>query len=275
MQETAEAPAAEEEAFPPSAERRARTATDPRGIPRETIVYELSEEERRCPGCGEVRGEIGRVRSEQLEYIPPQYKVLVHERVKYACQKCRSTWPSPPSRRRRWKRVSPGRVSWLIRCWRSTGTTRRSIARKTFTRHGIILRRSTLCDWIAAAADLVEPLYRQCANWCCNRGSSRPTTHREATGLVLGRARTARFWAYLGDLRRPYTVYDFTDSRPATDRSFLKDLPGICRPMPSAVTTGFMRAARSSRSLVRGACAPQVARRPHDRCGPGGTVRWC
>jgi hypothetical protein len=26
-------------------------------------------------------------------------------------------------------------------------------------RYGVVLRRSTLCDWIAAAADLAEPLY--------------------------------------------------------------------------------------------------------------------
>lgn len=31
-------------------------------------------------------------------------------------------------------------------------------------RYGVVLRRSTLCDWIAAAADLAEPLYeRMCA----------------------------------------------------------------------------------------------------------------
>jgi transposase len=28
-------------------------------------------------------------------------------------------------------------------------------------RHGVLIRRSTLCGWIAAAADLAEPLYRR------------------------------------------------------------------------------------------------------------------
>ena len=43
----------------------------PASIPRETITYELSTEERPCPCCGELRGEIGRERSEQLEYTGP------------------------------------------------------------------------------------------------------------------------------------------------------------------------------------------------------------
>jgi hypothetical protein len=30
---------------------------------------------------------------------------------------------------------------------------------------------------------------------------------------TLGKARQARFWAYVGDLTHPYSVYDFTDSR--------------------------------------------------------------
>ncbi len=60
----------------------------PRNLPREQVVYALTETERRCPCCGELRQEIGRETSEQLEYIPGTLKVIVHIRLKYACRAC-------------------------------------------------------------------------------------------------------------------------------------------------------------------------------------------
>lgn len=56
----------------------------PDHLPRETVVHELSDEDRLCPCCGRLRTEIGREISEQLEFIPAQLKVLRHERVRYA-----------------------------------------------------------------------------------------------------------------------------------------------------------------------------------------------
>src|ERR1700677_3008330 len=46
---------------------RRQLPKDLRRVPR---VYELSEAERCCPGCGQVRAEIGAEKSEQLEYQP-------------------------------------------------------------------------------------------------------------------------------------------------------------------------------------------------------------
>src|SRR5688572_7269935 len=40
----------------------------PRNLPRQQVLHELPESERACPCCGEVRQEIGRETSEQLEY---------------------------------------------------------------------------------------------------------------------------------------------------------------------------------------------------------------
>lgn len=60
----------------------------PPEIPRETIVHELAAEERLCPCCGELRTEIGREISEQLEFIPARLKAIRHERVRYACRGC-------------------------------------------------------------------------------------------------------------------------------------------------------------------------------------------
>ncbi len=81
-------------------------------------------------------------------------------------------------------------------------------------RYGVLLRRSTLCGWIAAAADLAEPLYQR----MCQLVLASQVIHTDDTPVklldpLLGHARTARFWAYVGDRSHPYSVYDFTDSR--------------------------------------------------------------
>ena len=45
-----------------------------------------------------------------------------------------------------------------------------------------------------------------------------PVIHTDDTSVevldaTLPHTRTGRFWAYVGDLRNPYVVYDFTPSR--------------------------------------------------------------
>jgi transposase len=42
----------------------------PKNLPRVPRVYELTEAERRCPGCGECRVQISAEHSEQLDYQP-------------------------------------------------------------------------------------------------------------------------------------------------------------------------------------------------------------
>ncbi len=59
----------------------------PKDLPREQIRYELSKEEKIC-GCGHHLHEMGEDKSEQLEIIPAQVKVIEHIRVKYACRHC-------------------------------------------------------------------------------------------------------------------------------------------------------------------------------------------
>jgi transposase len=57
-------------------------------LPVNTQVYELSAEERVCPGCGVERKEIGSEKSWQIEYIPGHFERLEHVRKKYACASC-------------------------------------------------------------------------------------------------------------------------------------------------------------------------------------------
>jgi transposase len=60
----------------------------PRHLPRDRRVYELSEAERLCRGCGQVRVVIGQEVSEQLDYEPASLTVIEHVRLTYACPYC-------------------------------------------------------------------------------------------------------------------------------------------------------------------------------------------
>jgi transposase len=60
----------------------------PKHLPRDRRVYELSEAERLCQGCGQARVVIGQEVSEQLDYEPASLTVIEHVRLTYACPCC-------------------------------------------------------------------------------------------------------------------------------------------------------------------------------------------
>jgi transposase len=60
----------------------------PKHLPRDRRVYELSEAERVCQGCGQARAVIGQEVSEQLDYEPASLMVIEHVRLTYACPCC-------------------------------------------------------------------------------------------------------------------------------------------------------------------------------------------
>ena len=60
----------------------------PKDLPRETIVHDISDEDKICDDCGHKLHKMGEDKSEQLEFIPAQVKVIEHIRLKYSCRCC-------------------------------------------------------------------------------------------------------------------------------------------------------------------------------------------
>ena len=74
------------------------------------------------------------------------------------------------------------------------------------------ISRSTLCGWIAAAARVVEPLYKL----MCDRVRQSDVMHTDDTTVPIqheGHCRQGRLWTYFGNGRHPYIVYDYTPTR--------------------------------------------------------------
>lgn len=201
----------------------------PEYLPREVVRHELPEQDRPCPCCGEARAEIGHESSEQLDIVPAVVKVLVHQRVKYACRKCQehvsiAAGPAKPIEK---GLPGPGLLAWSV-----VGKYGDHLPlyrqEEILARSGVIIRRSTLCNWIASASTLLEPIHRRMAERVL-RSRVIHTDDTSVKQLVPGRgsARTARFWGYLGDEVHPYIVYDFTESRKRDGPAkFLSDYEG-------------------------------------------------
>jgi transposase len=85
---------------------------------------------------------------------------------------------------------------------------------KIFERQGMVLARSTTCDWMAACAALLRPLYEQMvAAVLQSRWLHTDDTPVKNLQPQPGTTATARFWIYYGDRDHPYNVFDFTLNR--------------------------------------------------------------
>ncbi|WP_188503331.1 IS66 family transposase zinc-finger binding domain-containing protein, partial [Lacimicrobium alkaliphilum] len=60
----------------------------PDNLPRERVVIDLPEDEKVCGCCQGGLHQIGEDKSEKLEFIPAQVKVIETVRPKYACRAC-------------------------------------------------------------------------------------------------------------------------------------------------------------------------------------------
>jgi transposase len=60
----------------------------PEEAPREVLVRGTAEDEKNCDCCASELHCIGEDKSEKLQFIPAQVKVIEHVRPKYACRTC-------------------------------------------------------------------------------------------------------------------------------------------------------------------------------------------
>ena len=83
-----------------------------------------------------------------------------------------------------------------------------------FRRQGVFLARSTTCDWMAACAERLRPLYdAMVALVLQSRWLHTDDTPVKNLGHAPGTTATARFWIYWGDRDHPCNVFDFTLNR--------------------------------------------------------------
>jgi len=254
-----------EEAPPPPSEakpeRRGQTSKPhgrrrpPRELRHEMRRYELTAAERLCPQCGHERQEIGVDTSRQYDYKPAEVFVIEHQRVKYACKCCEgevaiAAKPPQPIDR---GLPGPGLLAQIIvDKYQDSLPLYRSEAR--FERMGVTLPRSTMCDWMAAAAETLLPLYLVLVQHVL---ASKVLHTDDTTVPVRDETRSThrygRLWNYIGDAEHPGVVFDYTVSH-ARDgpAAFLRAFQGFLQADAYSVYDGIY--AGSGGGIVEVAC---------------------
>jgi transposase len=213
---------------PIAAGRRRRRELDLDKLPHFRHEHDLSGADKQCSGCGRAKDRIGQDESTVLEYVPAKLEVHVHVRPKYACRHCKDGVASPPLPPRPIARgiAGPGLIAQVIvaKFGEHLPLYRQE---DFFTRHGLHIPRSTLCDWVQVAAELLRPLYERQKELVL-RSPVLWTDDTPVTLLSSGPAgsRQGRFWTYIA-AQHPYSVYDFTESRSRDGpASFLRKFQG-------------------------------------------------
>jgi len=202
----------------------------PRNLPRRREVHDVPAEQRLCACCGQEMTKIGEEVSEQIDYVPASVYVIEHVRPKYACKHCQDgTVLTADKPRQPIEKGLPG-AGLLAHVITSKYCDHQPLNRLShiFQRHGLDIRRSTMCGWMGASAKLLEPL----VNVMIERVLSSKAIHTDDTPMpVLDKerssARQGRLWIYRGDDLHPYVVYDYTPTRQRDGPAgFLADFKG-------------------------------------------------
>jgi transposase len=208
-------PEPESDTVPPKKARPHGRRPLPKNLPRVPRLYELTEAERRCPECGVPRIQISAESSEQLDYKPASLFVVEHTRCTYACPHCEGqvVTAGKPAQPIPKGLPGPGLMAHVITEKYADHIPLHRQERR-FARQGVDLSRSTLCDWMAGAAEILTPLYdlMKALILLCH------TIHTDDTSVNVRDSErkikvTGRLWVYLGDYLHPYNVFDFTMSR--------------------------------------------------------------
>jgi transposase len=212
-----------------SRRRSCQRELDLSSLPHHRHEQDLPDAEKICSCCRRAKDRIGEEVTRILEYVPSKLEVHEHVRPKYACRYCKDGVSSPPPPERPIARgiAGPGLIAQIVV---SKFGDHLPLYRQEdiFTRHGLHLSRSTLCDWVSAAADLFRPLY-ELQRRLMLQSAVLWTDDTPVTVLVGGEegSRQGRFWTYVGDDEHPYSVYDFTMSRGRDGpQRFLRDFRG-------------------------------------------------
>lgn len=152
----------DEDAPASSGPRRAKTVRRnrgnlPEGLPRTEQVIEPASLD--CPcGCGTMH-RIGEDRSERLDIVPAQLRVIVTVRPKYACRACAEgiTQAPAPAHLIEGGLPTEGAIAHVLvaKFADHLPLYRQS---QVLARSGIELQRSTLADWVGTAAFHLAPV---------------------------------------------------------------------------------------------------------------------
>jgi transposase len=209
----------------------------PQHLERRIVVHDLTDAEKLCPCCGKPRVCIGEQATEQLDVEPAHFFVRRTVKKTYACQQCAAHLVPVEQR---FRTAGPTEVGPIARGLCGPGLLAHVITAKfadhvpvhrlagQLARSGVEVAPSTLGGWLAAAADLLGPLYllmkQRLLGARVIHGDDTPVKLRVAGAKKTSKA---HLWTYIGDADYPSVVFHFTADYTAVGPSeFLKGYTG-------------------------------------------------
>jgi transposase len=213
-----------------AAVRKRRASRDEKldHLPHEEVVIE--PESKVCPCCGGALHVIGEDTSKRLDKVPAKVTVIVTRRPKYACRTCERTGSDEvagiiqapaPARLIEGGLPTEALVADVVV---SKYADHLPLYRQSqiLARHGVTIERSTLAQWVGAAAAELQPLHdhllqqlKASAKLFCDETRCPvldPGRGKTKTGFLWAIARDERPW---GGSDPPAVVYSYAPGRGA------------------------------------------------------------
>lgn len=185
----------------------------PPELPRERIEHIPEKAALLCTTCNQEKQRIGEEVTEELDYVPASFVVRQHVRGKYACKACQdgvviADLPARPIEKGR-----PG-TGLLAHILVSKYGDHLPLHRQEgiYQRHGIDIRRSTMCDWVGQSAELLMPLVKEMKRQILVA----PKIHTDDTSVPVRNGprkqiRKGYLWVYID--RNNNVAFDYTPNR--------------------------------------------------------------
>jgi transposase len=219
--------------------REGKREEDLSGLPVETVIHSIPEEERKCPACGETMHVMGHGEPRrEIEIIPAQVKVAEHIRETYACRNCEHNGTSVPVIKApmpesviKGSVASPSAIAHVMvqKYMNATPLYRQEAG---FIADGFVLSRQNMANWMIYCSEhWLEPLHRLMKS----RMEEEEILHADETVLQVlhepGRAsRTNSYmWLYMTGVFAavPVMLYEYQETRSSSHpRRFLERFNG-------------------------------------------------
>ncbi len=136
----------------------------PKDLPREVRVIDIDDAEKVCDSCGHDLHQMGEKKSEQLEFIPAQIKVIETVRPQYSCRHCETTGMKVQIK------IAPIPLSPIPKSIATASLLSQIITSKyqyslplyrqetLFGQHGIAINRKTMSEWMIKCSTLFKPI---------------------------------------------------------------------------------------------------------------------
>lgn len=216
-------------------ERKKKAKINKKGHGRKALPDHLERKrveipvERWCECCKMERPRIGEEVTEKLEYEPAHFYVVQYVRAKLGECKCQEgvTIPDLPPQVIDKGIPGPGLLAYVLTSKYADHLPLHRLE-SILERSEIEVSRSTMCDWVARGAELVEPLVLEMTREVLlskkvHTDDTPVKVQDDEEGTYKG-----RIWVYLGDKDHPFNVFDYTPTRRRDGPAkFLKSYKGF------------------------------------------------